>query len=82
MTSGCLFSGFGGKAQRRCQECGESQSDVMPVSSFVAFSLHLKALNFQRVSSGIAHLCRAPFVPDTDMTCVHMRQLSFRFVFQ
>lgn len=30
-------SGFGGKTQRRCQECGESQSDVMaaPVSCFL-----------------------------------------------
>lgn len=34
----CLsFSGFGGETQRRCQKCGESQSDVMaaPVSCFL-----------------------------------------------
>lgn len=29
--------GFGGKAQRCCQECRKSQSDVMPATRFFAF---------------------------------------------
>lgn len=40
-----FVAGFSGKAERRCQEHGESQSDVIPVSGFMSF-LHHKALNF------------------------------------
>lgn len=31
------FSGFGGEVERRCQDYGESQSDVKLVSTFVPF---------------------------------------------
>lgn len=75
MTNAC-FSGFGGEAQRRSQECGESQSDVMPVSTSIAFfllPLHHKALN----SSGIAHLFLPCFVPDIDVTAVIHSHLCF-----